>query len=120
MRDMSEIEGLLADYFDVLHRCDLVLFDRVFAESCALQTIRDGKLVHTPLADYRAYIASRVSPQKAGTPRDERVLMLDQLDEACAMAKVFAKVGEAAYMDYLSLMKTDGRWVIVSKVYQPV
>ena len=60
------------------------------------------------------YLAGR----KDAEPR-EAVVEVHSVDLAgtCAVAKVESDFGDYGFVDYLSLLKIDGRWVIVNKVF---
>ncbi len=120
MDDLQAVRNAVYDYFDVLYRCDLGAFDRVFAETCNLQTVKDGKSVFISRAEYRAILEERKSPESLGAPRENEIVLIDQTGAKTAIAKVCARINAAVYVDYLSFMNLNGSWRIVGKVYQEI
>lgn len=113
----EQIQQMLADYFEVLYTQDLAMFDKVFHSGCVLYTSQEGTVVVRPIAEYRGIVANRKSPKELGSPRKEEILMIDVLSDEIALAKVRLRLNENIMVDYLNLLKIDGKWVITSKYY---
>lgn len=112
---VDEIRHFLDSYFDVLQNQDLALFDRVFHRDCVLYSQQDGVTVVRPLPEYRKIVEGRKSPLSGGFERSDEVLMIDVLSQEMALAKVRLRLFDNTVVDYLNLMKIDGRWQIVAK-----
>jgi hypothetical protein len=113
----EEIQLMLKDYFEVLYTQELTLFDQVFHPGCVLYTSQEGTVVVRPIAEYREIVAGRKSPQELGSPRKDEILTLDVLSPEMAFAKVRLRLNENIMIDYLNLLKVDGRWTIAAKFY---
>ena len=111
---------LLDNYFEVIHAQDLELFDQVFHKDCCLYSAQSGELVLRPYALYREQVAGRKSPKELGNPRKDEILSVDMLSPTMASAKVQLQMFEGIMQDYLNLVKIDGRWWIVAKLYEQV
>jgi len=111
---------LLDDYFEVIHAQDMDLFDQVFHKDCCLYSNADEKTVLRPYALYRDQVAGRQSPQQFGNPRKDEILMIDQLSDSMALAKVQLQMFGGVMQDYLNLIKLDGKWWVIAKLYQQV
>ncbi|MES2972969.1 MAG: nuclear transport factor 2 family protein [Pseudomonadota bacterium] len=111
------LQTALQQYFDVIYHCDLDKFDGLFAPSAQLQTMRGSEHVVISRDDYRAMLAQRVPPASVKAPRHDEVFQAELNGEACALAKVGVSIIDKQFVDYLCLLKTGGRWQIVSKVY---
>ena len=48
------------------------------------------------------------------------MLSIDKSGPEVALAKVQIAIGPRLYTDYLNLLRIDGRWQIVSKIYSHV
>jgi len=114
---INEIQTLLKDYFDVLQTQDLNKFDQVFHPGSVLYSAQDGQLTVRPFAEYRAMVQGRQSPQGGGFARLDEVLMIDVMSPEMAMVKVRLRLFDNIMVDYLNLMKVDGRWTIFSKLF---
>ena len=62
-------------------------------------------------------VQSRQSSASRGFERFDRILSIDQSGPEAAIAKVQIALGDQLYTDFLNLLKLDGRWQIISKVY---
>ncbi|MEY4990758.1 MAG: hypothetical protein RIS08_984 [Actinomycetota bacterium] len=111
---------LLDDYFEVIHAQDMDLFDQVFHKDCCLYSNADGQTVLRPYELYRSQVANRQSPKELGNPRKDEILMIDQLSDSMALAKVQLQMFGGIMQDYLNLIKLDGKWWVIAKLYQQV
>lgn len=114
---INEIQDMLKDYFEVLQTQDLVRFDQVFHPGCVLYSAQDGAIVVRPFTEYRAMVQGRKSPQSGGYPRLEEILMTDIMSPEMAMVKVRLRLFDNVMEDYLNLLKVDGKWMIVAKLF---
>lgn len=108
---------LLADYFLLMHTQDLQLYDQVFHPRSHLYGFMQGQLNERSAADYRAQLAERASPRTQGFERAEQVLWVDYLSDDLALVKVRLSLYGNTMVDYLNLVKTDGEWRIISKLW---
>ncbi|HDR9512258.1 hypothetical protein C5615_38645 [Burkholderia cepacia] len=115
--EVNEILSFLKKYFDVLQNQDLALFDRVFHRDCVLYSQQDGVTIVRPLPEYRKMVEGRKSPQEGGFARHDEIVMIDMLSSDMALAKVRLRLFDNIMVDYLNLMKIDGRWQIVAKLF---
>ena len=111
---------LLDNYFEVIHAQDLDLFDQVFHKDCCLYGVDQENAVLRPYALYREQVANRKSPKEQGNPRKDEILMVDQISDTMALAKVQLQMFGGVMQDYLNLIKLDGKWWIIAKLYQQV
>jgi hypothetical protein len=116
----SEIQSFIDDYFEVIHAQDMELFDRVFHPSCCLYSAQGGELVLRPYDVYRDQVANRQSPKELGNPRNDKVLMVDQLSDNLALVKVQLEMFGGVMQDYLNIVYLDGKWVVMAKLYERV
>lgn len=116
--DAQGLEALLAalaDYFELMHDCDLARFDRVFAPSVQLHGFRDGAMVCWSAAAYRDVLARRQSPKSQGAPRADEILLVDLASGTQAMTKVRVRINATVFVDYLTWHRVDGRWLVTAK-----
>ena len=107
-------------YFQALHECDLVKFDRVFHPSASLFDSTSGVFTAMPIAEYRQVIAQRRSPESAGQERDDQLISIDLLSADAGIAKVQLRIHDNVFVDHLSLVCIDGKFMIVAKVWHEV
>jgi hypothetical protein len=120
MSNRPAIEEMLSDYFDAMHTQDMVKFDRVFHKDVVLYSAQTGELNIRPYVVYREAVVNRESPQSKGEARNDRIIMIDEISDTAALAKVQLEMFGGVMQDYLSLIHIDGRWQIISKVWERV
>jgi hypothetical protein len=119
MEDHHSILAVLSDYFAGLYTGDTVLLRSVFHPEAALFAELREQPYHKGLDDYMDGVEHRQSPEELGEPYQMKVLSLDVLNNI-AVAKVHVPALGFNYYNYLSLVRQDGRWVIVNKIFDDV
>jgi hypothetical protein len=89
-------------------------FRRAFNPEARMLYAKDGHLVKTEIAEYIAR-----APGKAAMDEDQRKRRIDFVDIVgdAAIAKITLTYPEVTFTDYMTLLKIDGEWRIVSKVF---
>jgi hypothetical protein len=118
--DRAAIEAAIQTYFDGLYEGDAEKLARVFHPTSALTSIspQDGSLQIVPRDKWFDMVRTRPSPKKTGLVRDDAILSLDQPGPTMAFVKVKCQIPPRYFVDQLSLLKVEGRWQIVQKVFQ--
>ena len=115
--DLSELVQAAQSYLDAFYTSDIALMRRVFHPSCRLFSNRDGELQDEVLESYLQRVAARPSPASLGQPRMDEILTIDRSSPECAMIKCRAARLPRLYTDYISLLRIDGRWQVMSKTF---
>jgi hypothetical protein len=119
MDDHRAIATVLRDYFKGLYTGDTALLRTVFHPAAALFGARDGQPYHKGLDAYLDGVAQRASPASLGEPYRMQVLAIDVTHDI-ATARVHVPALGFNYVNYLSLVRRQGGWVIVNKVFADV
>jgi hypothetical protein len=114
------IKKLMDDYFEVMHHQDMQLFDKVFHPECCLYSAQGGELSLRPYVIYREAVANRKSPAELGEPRDDRVLLFDQISPTLAVVKPQLQMFGGVMQDYLNLVHYQGQWWVMAKMWEKV
>lgn len=115
---INEIQSTLKTYFDVMYECDMEKFDQIFHPSCSLFTGDGAGLVIKPFEQYRREMSTRTPPQSRAQTRDrERIVKIDFLSDAMALAQVRVQIHEKLFSDNLNLVKVGPQWMVVAKIY---
>lgn len=103
-------------YFEGVRKADTATAHRAFHPVVTMYSVRDGKLAERSIPDWLGAIAERAPtpPKPDDVPR--RVVSVDVTGNA-AMAKLELAYPEATVTDYMSLLKVDGEWIIVGKIF---
>jgi Putative lumazine-binding len=115
--DRQAIEQTIGNYFDALYDGDADKLATVFHETAALTFEQKGAIAVLPLAQWLKMVRERPSGRAQGLARDDAILLLDQSGPTTAFVKVKCQLPPRHFTDYLNLLKLDGRWWIVQKIY---
>ena len=118
--ERAAIEQTIQTYFDGLYDGDADKLASIFHEAAALTYEQDGQVTVLPLAQWLKAVRERPAPKARGLARDDEVLLIDQSGPTTAFVKVRCQIPPRYFTDYLSLLKTDGRWLVVQKVFATV
>lgn len=113
----AELAEVLAGYFDGLHHSDTQRLARVFHPQAHYFSATTGTLLHLDMHEYFPVVDRRPSPASQGHERTDRVLSIEFAGPVTAFARVECAIPPRYFIDLLTLVKLEGRWQIVSKVF---
>lgn len=87
---------------------------QAFHPSARIEGIREGKLLSRTAAEFAAGASGKPAEDEA--QRKRRIVSVDVSDDA-AFAKIELDYPKVKFTDYFTLLKVDGEWRIMSKVY---
>jgi hypothetical protein len=115
---IADIIAVVQIYLDGLYEGDTAKLRQAFHPASSLFASTDGKLVHVPREDWCRMVESRPAPQARGQGREhDRILSVDITGPDTAMVKLNCAILPRLFTDYLSLIRLDGGWQIISKTY---
>jgi hypothetical protein len=117
MRTFQDICALLQDYFDALYFCDVEKLERVFHPQAIYATADETPLLYRT-AEYVPVVAARQSPASRNEARRDHIDAIDIAGDNTAVARVRCSIGSRDFVDFLTLVRTDGQWRIIAKVFQ--
>ncbi|XZG69301.1 nuclear transport factor 2 family protein [Chitinibacteraceae bacterium HSL-7] len=120
MNAWHEVQRVLGVYFDTLYHCDLGAFDEVFHPQALYATADEVPPLFRDMPSYRAVLAQRQSPASRDEVRNDHIDAIEFAGENTAFARVRCRIAERDFVDFLTLVRTGGRWQIVAKVFQVV
>ena len=119
MKDQQEILTLLNAYFEGIYIGDTVLLRSAFhPQACLFGEIK-GQGYFKTLDDYIAAVENRQSPKELGEAFLMKPLSIEVLGDI-AFAKAHCRMLGFNYYDYLSLLRHEGKWRIVNKLFTHV
>jgi len=110
--DKHRVEEIVNTYFDALHHADVDRLQTIFHPDAWLKTPNSRRSLDRWLTD----VATRPIPAELGHARKYQILSLDLVRDQ-AMVKVNCPLFEHNYVDFLGLLKEQGEWRIVNKMY---
>ena len=114
--DHSSIQATIQNYLDGFLGQDPSLLRKAFSPHAKLISITEGKVDETLCTDWFAKVEARRQSGHVPATAQAVISGIDQADGA-AVAKVEIKFPTYAFVDYLSLLKTQEDWIIVNKIY---
>ena len=113
----AEIVAFLENYFDGFYEGDIEKLKPVFNPACHLYSAAVTPMMDSDMDAVYGRVANRVRPSERGDPQEHGILTIDQSGPECAFAKVYICLGDKHFIDYLTLLKVDGRWCIITKTF---
>ena len=114
--DEAAIRQTVQYYFDGGKNRDSLTLRKAFHPEARMLFARDGKLVVVPIGEYITRVGSeRLKPGEVDST-ERKVVSVDVVGDA-AVAELELKRPNALLTDYMSLLKVDGRWLIVNKIF---
>ena len=115
--ELVALNAVLSDYFDGLYASDTALLRRVFHPAALYACATDGTLLTRSMEQYFPFVDARVSPASLQQARADRVISIEFAGPVTAMARVECTIAPKHFTDLLTLIKVDGRWQIIAKVF---
>ena len=114
----DQIGLVLRDYFDALYYCDTVRLERVFHPHAIYATADETPPVYRTMDEYVPIVAARQSPASRRETRRDHIDSIDLAGDNTAFARVRCSIGERDFVDFLTLIRDNGQWRIIAKVFQ--
>ncbi|MFC3230206.1 nuclear transport factor 2 family protein [Marinibaculum pumilum] len=111
---MAEV---LSRYFDGLYHSDTGILKEVFHPLAHYVCATDGSLVHRTMDAYFPVVDDRPAPAARGEARVDEIVSIAFAGPVTAVARVRCAIGEKLFTDILTLVRLEGRWQIISKVF---
>jgi len=114
--DEAAIRQTVQYYFDGGKNRDSLTLRKAFHPEARMLFAREGKLVVMPIGEYITRVGSEGLKPGEVDSTERKVVSVDVMGDA-AVAKLELKRPNAVLTDYMSLLKVDGRWLIVNKIF---
>lgn len=116
MSELPAIEEVITQYFKGLHQGDAGLLRQVFLPGAVICGYYEGELVNVELPGYLHILRNMSAPERIGEEFDMSLSAIDVIGNTASVRTKY--LFEALnYVDHLSLVKINGDWKIVSKVF---
>ena len=116
-QNYNDISSALSTYLDGLYEGDTEKLGSVFHPVCHLFSNSGGEFLDWSRDKWFDVVNGRPSPKSQGLSRHDRIISIDMSDGTTAIAKLNCAVPPRYFTDYLTLLKLDGRWQIISKSF---
>lgn len=115
--DFDGVTKMLNDYFDGLYHSDTNILGRVFHPQARYVTATGDELIDLGMDEYLPIVAKREPPAARGEARQDRIQSIEFAGQKTAFARVNCAIGERFFTDFLTLIRTDEGWRIITKVF---
>ncbi|MBV1868067.1 MAG: nuclear transport factor 2 family protein [Marinosulfonomonas sp.] len=117
MTEFAAVTGVLETYFDGLYHADPDRLAIAFHPKAIYATADETPLLYRTMDEYFPVVAKRVSPASRDEPRRDAIDSIEFAGENTAFARVQCSIGTKDFIDFLTLMRTDGAWRIMAKIF---
>lgn len=118
MTAFAAVTGVLETYFDGLYHADIERLGAVFHPKAIYATADETPLLYRTMDEYFPVVAKRVSPASRDEIRRDVIESVEFAGENTAFARVRCSIGTKDFIDFLTLVRTDGAWRIMAKIFQ--
>ena len=112
INEFKLVMNLVSIYFEGLHHGDVSKLRPLFHPDAFLKAPGKRRSLEQWLKD----ITNRPVPAQQGASYDFKILSIDLVQDQ-AMVKLSCPLFEFNYIDFLGLLKENGQWLIVNKMY---
>lgn len=113
----SEVTRLMQSYFDGLYHADSRQLRQVFHRDLAYICATEGDRLALDLDTYMARVDQRVAPADRRERRRDEILSIRFAGDALAHVQARMTMLGRVFHDELTLLREDGRWQVVTKVF---
>lgn len=113
----QDVSAAFADYFDGLYHSDTARLARVFHPQAHYACATEGHLTHLTMDQYFPIVDARPSPASRGETRADKIVSIEFAGPVTAFVRAECAIGPKHFTDLLTLVRLDGRWQIISKVF---
>ena len=107
------ISTTLLDYIEGTANGQAERITKAFHPDLNLYAVKDGGLLKRPGKEYIQFFTDGKKRDRIGT-----ILMIDyENDAAIAKVEIANSINASSYIDYMMLLKVDGKWTIIHKMY---
>ncbi len=118
MNDFAAIGSVLETYFDGLYHADTTKLAAAFHPKAIYATADETPMLYRTMDEYFPVVAVRESPASRDEPRRDLVDAIEFAGANTAFARVRCSIGSRDFTDFLTLVRTDGVWRIMAKIFQ--
>ena len=114
--ELKLVRAVVDDYFQGLYHGDVEKLRSAFHQNARIVGYREGTYTDLARDQWLERVSSRPIPSEKGESFDMRIESID-LTGAVGVVKVRDLYTGLQFTDYLSVMKIEGRWLIMNKVF---
>ncbi|WP_415904150.1 nuclear transport factor 2 family protein [Neptuniibacter sp. QD48_55] len=113
--DFTMIQSIINTYFTGLYQGNSDQLKAIFHPTAMLKSPGNFRSLERWLED----VETRATPESLGQPFNFKILSIEIIHDQ-AMVKLECPLFDYFYIDFLGLLKEQGRWLIVNKMYTDI
>ena len=113
-----QVQKVLQRYFDALHEADAGKMDSIFHPHGVYATADESPALIRDKQTYLDVLQKRESPRSRGEKRKDHIDSIEFAGTNTARARVRCSIGSSDFVDYLTLIRDEDSWQIISKIFQ--
>ena len=117
MTEFAAVIGVVETYFDGLYHANIELLGGVFHPKAIYATADETPLLYRTMDEYFPVVAKRVSPASRDEPRRDVIEEIQFAGENTVFARLRCSIGTKDFIDFLTIVRTDGEWKIMAKIF---
>lgn len=117
INEYAAVTQALGTYYDGLYHGDTAMLRQVFHPDARYVTASNGELLHLNMPSYLSKVEARESPANIGEPYGYIFESIEFAGALTASVRMRSSMLGKHFIDFLSLIKVDGEWRIISKVF---
>jgi hypothetical protein len=116
--EIEAVEKVVWTYLDGLYEGDTGKLAQAFHEASHLYSVSDGGVADLPREKWFEFVKGRASAKSQGLKRTDRIVSIDLAGPETAFVKLECSIHPRYFTDYLTLLKLNGGWKVVSKTFR--
>ncbi|MEL7448097.1 MAG: nuclear transport factor 2 family protein [Pseudomonadota bacterium] len=112
------LRAAIGTYFDGLYESDVNKLGEVFHPRAIYATADEATPLYRDMDEYFAVVAARPSPESRKEARKDAIDEIRFSGDNTAFARVRCSIGNRDFVDFLSFVRENDRWLIIAKVFQ--
>lgn len=112
--NLNDVKKVINIYFEGATNANIDLLKQIFHPVCVLRWSDNGRLMENPRDNWFEWLMANGPFQRENT-----IEKIDVTGNAAAV-KVICDLPTAQYVDYISLLKIEGEWKIVAKIFEVI
>lgn len=115
--EYAAVAQALSTYYDGLYHGDTSALGEVFHPDARYVTASSGKLLHLDMKSYLPKVEARQSPESLGESYGYTLESIEFAGSTAASVRMRSSMLGKHFIDFLSMINVDGKWRIISKVF---
>ena len=117
MNAFTEVSSALKPYFDGLYESDTRKLAQIFHPTAVYACATSGELLRLDMDAYFKLVDKRPSPASRNETRRDAIVSIEFAGPVTAFVHAKCAIGTKYFTDFLTLIRVDGRWHIMAKVF---